>query len=54
MITYFLMVDYVLSSEPKVVARVVPTMEIAQWLLGTLETESDCQLFPVLKVLAII
>jgi hypothetical protein len=51
MVIYFLMIDHVLSSDPQVLARVIPTMERAQWLLGTLEVVSDCQ---PLKVLVII
>jgi hypothetical protein len=47
MVTYFLTIDYVLSSDP-------PTMERAQRLLGTLEAESDCQPLPILRVLTII
>jgi hypothetical protein len=54
MVTYFLMIDYVLSNDPKVLARVIPIMNRAQWLLGTLEAESDCQPLPALRVLAII
>jgi hypothetical protein len=54
MVTYFLMIDHVLSSDPKVLTRVVPTMERAQGLLGTLEIVSDCQPLPTLRVLAII
>jgi hypothetical protein len=54
MITYFLTIDHVLSSDPQVLTRVIPTMEIAQWLLGTLEVVSDCQPLPALRVLAII
>jgi hypothetical protein len=54
MVTYFLTIDYVLSSDPKVLARVIPTMERDQGLLGTLETESDCQPLFGLRVLAII
>jgi hypothetical protein len=54
MVTYFLMIDYVLSSDPKVLTCVIPIMERAQGLLGTLEAESDCQPFPALRVLAII
>jgi hypothetical protein len=42
MVTYFLMIDHVLSSDPKVLARVIHTMEIAQELLGTLEVVFDC------------
>jgi hypothetical protein len=42
MVTYFLMIDHVLSSDPKVLARVIPTMKRAQGLLGTLEVVSDC------------
>jgi hypothetical protein len=48
------MIDHVLSSDPKVLARVIPTMERDQGLLDTLEAESDGQLLPALRVLAII
>jgi hypothetical protein len=48
------MIDQVLSSDPQVLARVIPTMERAQGLLDTLEVVSDCQLLPALRVLAII
>ncbi len=48
------MIDYVLSSDPKVLTRVIPTIERAQGLLGILEAESDCQPLPALRVLAII
>jgi hypothetical protein len=54
MVTYFLMIDHVLSSDPKVLARVIPTMERAQGLLDTLEVISDCQPLPALRVLTII
>jgi hypothetical protein len=54
MVIYFLTIDLVLSSDPQVVARVIPTMERAQGLLGTLEVVSDCQPLPSLRVLAII
>jgi hypothetical protein len=54
MVTYFLMIDHVLSSDPQVLERVIPTMERAQGLLGTLEVVSDCQPLPALRVLAII
>ncbi len=54
MVTYFLTIDHVLSSDPKVLARVIPTMERAQGLLGILEVVSDCQPLPSLRVLAII
>jgi hypothetical protein len=54
MVTYFLTTDYVLSSDPKMLARVIPTMERAQEFLGTFEVESDCQLLPTLRVLTII
>jgi hypothetical protein len=54
MVTYFLMIDHVLFSNPKVLAHVIPTMERAQGLLGTLEVVSDCQLLPAFRVLAII
>jgi hypothetical protein len=43
-----------LSSDPQVLARVIPTMERVQGLLGTLEVISDCQPLPALRVLAII
>jgi hypothetical protein len=54
MVTYFLTIDYVLSSDLKVLTRVIPTMKRAQELLGTLEAESDCQPLPALRVLVII
>jgi hypothetical protein len=54
MVTYFLTIDYVLSSDPKMLTRVIPIMERAQVLFGTLEVISDCQPFPDLRVLAII
>jgi hypothetical protein len=54
MVTYFLMIDHVLSSDPKVLSHVIPTMERAQGFLGTLEAEFDYQLLPALRVLAII
>jgi hypothetical protein len=54
MVTYFLTIDHVLSSDPQVLARVIPTMERAQGLLGTLEVISDCQPLSILRVLAII
>jgi hypothetical protein len=54
MVTYFLMIDYVLSSDPKVLTHVIPIMERAQGLLGTLKVESDCQPLHALRVLAII
>jgi hypothetical protein len=54
MITYFLTIDHVLSSDPKVLTHVIPTMERAQGLPGTLEVVSDCQPLPALRVLAII
>jgi hypothetical protein len=54
MITYFLTIDHVLSSDPKMLTRVIPTMKKAQGLLDILEVVSDCQPLPVLRVLAII
>jgi hypothetical protein len=54
MITYFLTIDHVLSSDPKVLTRVIPTIERAQELLGTVEVVSDCQPLPALRVLVII
>jgi hypothetical protein len=54
MVTYFLTIDHVLSSDPKVLTRVILTMERDQGLLGTLEVVSDCQPLPALRVLAII
>jgi hypothetical protein len=53
-VTYFLTIDHVLSSDPKVLACVIPTIERAQGMLGTLEVVSDCQPLPALRVLAII
>jgi hypothetical protein len=54
MVTYFLTIDHVLSSDPQVLTRVIPTMERAQGLLATLEVVSDCHPLPALRVLAII
>jgi hypothetical protein len=54
MVTYFLMINHVLSNDSKVLTCVIPTMERAQGLLGTLEVISDCQPFPALRLLAII
>jgi hypothetical protein len=54
MVIYFLTIDLVLSSDSNVLARVIPTMERAQQLLGTLEVIFDCQALPALRVLAII
>jgi hypothetical protein len=54
MVTYFLTIDHVLFSDPKVLTRVIPTMERAKGLLGTLEVVSDCHPLPALRVLAII
>jgi hypothetical protein len=54
MVTYFLTIDHVLSSDPKVFASVIPIMERAQGLLGILEVVSDCQPLPILRVLVII
>jgi hypothetical protein len=51
MVTYFLTIDHVLSSDPQVLARVILTMERVKELLGTLEVVSDWQLFPALRVL---
>jgi hypothetical protein len=54
MVTYFLMINQVLSNDPQMLARVIPTMERIQGLLGTFEVVSDCQPLPALRVLAII
>jgi hypothetical protein len=54
MVTYLLTIDHVLSSDPQVLTRVIPTMERAQGLLGTLEVIFDFQPLPALRVLAII
>jgi hypothetical protein len=54
MVTYFLTIGHVLSSDPQVLTRVIPTMERAQGLLVTLEVVSDCQPLPALRVLVII
>jgi hypothetical protein len=54
MITYFLTIDHVLSNDPHVLVRVIPTMERAQGMLDTLEVVSDCQPLPALRVLVII
>jgi hypothetical protein len=54
MITYILTIDHVLSNDPQVLTRVIPTMERVQGLLGTLKVVSDCQPLPALRVLTII
>jgi hypothetical protein len=54
MVTYFLTINHVSSSDPQVFARVIPTMERAQGLLGTLEVVFDCKQLPARRVLAII
>jgi hypothetical protein len=54
MVTYFLTIDHVLSSDPKVLTCIIPTMERVQGLLVALEVVSDCQPLPALMVLAII
>jgi hypothetical protein len=54
MVTYFVTIDHVFSSDPQVLARIIPTMERAQGLIGILEVVSDCQSLPALRVLAII
>jgi hypothetical protein len=48
------MIDHVWSSDPKMFAHVIPTMERAEGLLGTLEVVSNCQPLPALRMLAII
>jgi hypothetical protein len=48
------MIDHVLSSDPQMHTCVIPTIERAQGLLGTLEVVSDCQPLPALRMLAII
>jgi hypothetical protein len=42
MTTYFLTIDHVLSSDPQVLAHVIPILERAQGLLAILEVISDC------------
>jgi hypothetical protein len=54
MVTYFLTINHVLSSDTQVVTHVILTMERAQWLLGTLEVVFDCQSLPALMVVVII
>jgi hypothetical protein len=54
MVTYFLTIDHVLSSDPQVLACVITTVERAQGLLGTLEVVLSCQSLPALRVLVII
>jgi hypothetical protein len=54
MVTYFLTIDHVLSSDPNVLIRVIPIMERDQGLLDTLDVVSDCQPIPTLRVLVII
>jgi hypothetical protein len=41
MMTYIFMIDSILFTCPKVLARVIPAMERTQWLLGTLEAVFD-------------
>jgi hypothetical protein len=48
------MIYHVLSSDPKVLTRVILTMERDQGLLGTLKVVFDCQPFPALRVLVTI
>jgi hypothetical protein len=38
MVTYFLMIDHVLPSDPKVLASVIPTMERAKGCLAHLKS----------------
>jgi hypothetical protein len=54
MVTYFLTIDHVLSNDPKVLVRVISTLERAQGLLDILEVVSDCQPLPALRVMVII
>jgi hypothetical protein len=54
MVTYFLMIDNVLSSDPQMLTCVIPTTERAQGLLDTFKIISNCQPLPTLRVLAII
>jgi hypothetical protein len=54
MVTYFLTINHVLSSDTQVVTHVILTMERAQWLLGTLKVVFDCQPLPALMVVVII
>jgi hypothetical protein len=51
MITYFLTIDHVFSSDPKVLTHVILTMERVQGFLDTLEIVSNCQPLPALRVL---
>jgi hypothetical protein len=48
------MIDHILSSDPKVLTRVIPIMERTQGLLDTVEVISDCQPLPALRLLVII
>jgi hypothetical protein len=41
MLTYMFMIDFVLSTCPKLLAHVIPVMEETQGLLGTLEVVFD-------------
>jgi hypothetical protein len=52
--TYFFTIDFVLPTGPKVLAHLIPVMERAEWLLGTLEVIFDWQMLPVLQVFTII
>jgi hypothetical protein len=54
MVNYFLTIDHILSSNPQLLARVIPTMKRDQGLLDTLDVVSNYQPLPVLRVLIII
>jgi hypothetical protein len=54
MVTYFLTIDHVLSNDPQVLTRIIPTMERVQGLLGTLEVIFNCQPLHAIRVLTII
>ena len=53
--TYILSIDFVQPTSSKVLTHVIPAMERAQWLLGTLEAVFDHQTtLNALRVFAII
>jgi hypothetical protein len=54
MMTYIFMIDSILSTCPKLLVHIIPTMERTQGLLGTLEVVFDEQALPVWRVFTII
>jgi hypothetical protein len=54
MLTYIFMIDFVLHTDPKVLAHIIPAMERTQGLLSTLEAVFGSQMFPILRLFTII